>query len=146
MSSIPNQPAGGGLFNTQPQYYQPQPYYYPQQPNIGTQIGQTIDQFTRQIGNAGNDLSRQINNSANDFQTSMRRMERTWNGEPEYSIPRVASWGLGAAALHAIVDNMSRSGGPTGLIALGVLGLGALGGNWLYDQFMDRFGKQTFGW
>lgn len=140
------QPAGGGLFNQQPTYYQPQPSYYPQQPNVGQQLSQTIDQFTRSIGNTGNDLSRTINNAGNDFQTSMRRMERTWNGEPEYSIPRMASWGIGAMALHSIVDNMSRSGGPAGIVALGLMGLGALGGNIAYDWFMDRWGKQTIGW
>jgi hypothetical protein len=130
MSNLFAQPVGGATYNYGYQY---PAYGYPQGPSLGDQITNTVDQFTRSI-----------TDSSNDMQRSMRRMQRAWNGEPEYSIPRLASWGGGAAMLLSICNSSMRNG-PTGLAALAVLGVGAIAGNWLYDQFMDRFGMH-FGW
>lgn len=128
MSFQISQPTGGGSY-----YYQ-QPYYgYPQGPSLGDQLSQTVDNFTRSI-----------TDSQNDMQRSFRRMQRTWNGEPEYSVARLASWGGGAALLWSICDSSMRNS-PQGLLALGVLGVGAVAGNWIYDWFMDRYG-QNFGY
>ncbi|MEB3196491.1 MAG: hypothetical protein VKP62_04735 [Candidatus Sericytochromatia bacterium] len=92
-------------------------------------ISQTIDQFTRQFQDV-----------ARNTQTSFRRMERAWNGEPEYSVGRIASWGGGAALLWSVLDSTLRNR-PEGLLALGVLGVGAWVGNQAYDWFMDRYGR-----
>lgn len=101
------------------------PNYGYQQPNP---ISQTIDQFTRSI-----------TDSMNDTQRSFRRMQRAWNGEPEYSVGRLASWGGGAALLWSVADSSLRNR-PEGLLALAVIGAGAVAGNWAYDWFMDRYG------
>ncbi|MEB3221742.1 MAG: hypothetical protein VKS61_06650 [Candidatus Sericytochromatia bacterium] len=106
------------------------PSYGYQQPNP---ISQTIDQFTRSL-----------QDSMNDTQRSFRRMQRAWNGEPEYSVGRLASWGGGAALLWSVIDSNLRSR-PEGLVALAVLGVGAWAGNCAYDWFMDRYG-QHFGY
>lgn len=129
MSNLPiTSPTGGSAY-----YYQ-QPYYgYPQGPSLGDQLSRTVDGFTRSI-----------TDSSNDMQRSMRRMQRTWNGEPEYSVARLASWGGGAALLWSICDSSMRNS-PAGLMALGVLGIGAVAGNWAYDWFMDNYG-QHFGY
>lgn len=120
MSSI-NPTGGSPLFYQQPTYQQQNP-----------------------LTNIVNDFTNSINSSANDFQTSMRRAQRTWNGEPEYSVARIASWGGGAALAFSIADSTMRSR-PEGLLMLGLLGIGAFAGNKAYDWFMDRFG-QNFGW
>jgi hypothetical protein len=124
LSTTSVQPVGGNYYG-----YPGYDYGY-QQPNP---ISQTTDQFTRGL-----------QDSVNDAQRSFRRMQRTWNGEPEYSVARLASWGGGAALLWSVIDSNLRSR-PEGLMALAVLGVGAWAGNWAYDWFMDRFG-QNFGY
>jgi hypothetical protein len=123
-SKTTGNPVGGSYYGYPPQY----PGY--SQPNP---ISQTIDQFTRGFEDA-----------TRDAQRSFRRMERAWNGEPEYSVGRVASWGGGAALLWSIADSSMRYR-PEGLLALAVLGVGAWVGNQAYDWFMDRFGR-NFGY
>ena len=127
-----------GLFDNTANYgyqpgYQYPNYYQYQGPTIGQQLQNTVDSFTRGINDMGNDMN-----------TSFARMRRTMHGEPEYSVARIASWGGGAALLWSIADSSMRNR-PEGLLALAVLGVGAVAGNWLYDWFMDRYG-QNFGY
>jgi hypothetical protein len=146
------------LFNTQPQYG-----YY-QQPNPVQQLQSSFDQFGRDMNRAFNPnptIGQQISYAVDDFtrtvkrvfnpnptpydqfQSSVNQFGRNMNnalyGEPQYSVGRLSSWGVGAlGAWSACANAMARSGGPGGFMTLAIIGGGAFLGNLAYDYYLTH--------